>query len=60
MIHLSVDNYTPQATKTKDEGYFQIAKERIEKAAQMAAGQFVDKRGKAGDTEDLPLFGVAN
>ena len=43
-----------------DAGYFQIAKERIEKAAQMAAGQFVDKRGKAGDTEDLPLFGVAN
>lgn len=39
-----------------DAGYFQIAQERIEKAAQMAAGQFVDKRGKPQDTEDLPLF----
>ena len=35
--------------------YLEIAKRRIE-AAQMAAGEFVDKRGKAGDLDGLPMF----
>jgi site-specific DNA-methyltransferase (adenine-specific) len=37
--------------------YFQIAKSRIEKAAQMAAGEFVTKAGRAEDTDGLPMFG---
>jgi DNA modification methylase len=40
-----------------DAGYFQIAKARIEKAAQMAAGEFVTKAGKPDDTDGLPMFG---
>lgn len=39
-----------------DSGYFAIAKSRIEKAAQMADGQFVTKAGKAADTDGLPMF----
>jgi len=39
-----------------DAGYFAIAKERIAKAAQMAAGQFVTKAGRVGDLDALPLF----
>lgn len=39
-----------------DEGYFQIAKERIEKAVQMAAGEFVTKAGKPDDMAGLPLM----
>ena len=39
-----------------DEGYFQIAQSRIAKAAQMAAGKFVTKTGKATDLDELPLF----
>lgn len=39
-----------------DPGYFKIAKKRIEKASQMAAGEFVTKAGAAEDTHDLPLF----
>jgi site-specific DNA-methyltransferase (adenine-specific) len=40
----------------RDPTYFAIAKSRIEKAAQMAAGEFVDKRGRAGDLDGLPMF----
>jgi site-specific DNA-methyltransferase (adenine-specific) len=40
-----------------DAGYFQIAKARIEKAAQMAAGEFVTKAGRADDLDGLPMFG---
>ncbi len=39
-----------------DAGYFAIAEERIAKAAQMADGQFVDKRGKHTDLDALPMF----
>lgn len=39
-----------------DAGYFATAQERIEKAAQMAAGEFVTKTGKAEDLTGLPLF----
>ncbi len=39
-----------------DEGYFKIAQARIAKAAQMADGQFVDKPGRVGDWEGLPMF----
>ena len=41
-----------------DVAYFQLAKQRIEKAAQMAAGEFVTKAGSVADTDDLPLFGT--
>lgn len=39
-----------------DAGYFQIAQERIAKATQMAAGEFVTKAGKRQDMDALPLF----
>lgn len=39
-----------------DAGYFGIAQERIRKAAQMADGQFVDKRGAVADFASLPMF----
>jgi len=39
-----------------DAGYFQIAEQRIAKAAQMAAGEFVDKTGKDSDFDGLPMF----
>ena len=39
-----------------DETYFAIAEQRIAKAAQMAAGEFVDKTGKASDFDGLPMF----
>lgn len=42
-----------------DAEYFAIAQERIEKAAQVAAGEFVDKRGKGGDLVGLPMFEMA-
>ena len=40
-----------------DETYFAIAEQRIAKAAQMAAGEFVDKTGKVSDFDGLPMFG---
>jgi len=40
-----------------DETYFAIAEKRIAKAAQMAAGEFVDKTGKVSDFDGLPMFG---
>ena len=37
--------------------YVAIAQARIAKATQMAAGQFVDKRGTEADFDNLPMFG---
>jgi DNA modification methylase len=39
-----------------DADYFAIAEKRISEASQQAKGEFVDKSGKAGDLDDLPLF----
>lgn len=39
-----------------DPGYYAIAEKRIQKASQMAAGEFVTKNGHATDTDNLPLF----
>lgn len=41
-----------------DENYFKIAQSRIEKAAQMAAGQFLDKTGTEADFDSLPMFSL--
>jgi DNA modification methylase len=39
-----------------DPTYYAIAQDRIAKAAQQAAGQFVTINGKHSDTEGLPLW----